>query len=272
MGISHWMARSAAALALVCASLAGHAEVFSDRCSGCTFQQQANVARQLVPPGAAPGSHEAYIVDYEAETLTRFHLMVVHEPWDGLSYTVATPAPVPAAVQQQFAIDVAALKAFVVMSEDITREVPDDLADSAFEYLGNSGSRNRVHFWISDSLGFLERTAVYFTGFVRILELDIQFVVPIRFADGSSVLIEFRGEVDGEMYWRAIDGSARDADGNTIHAPHATVNGFIGSYGDEGRAETMRQYLRFWFTHLQCDLIANGNETILRCRRVTVSR
>ncbi|MEM7451473.1 MAG: hypothetical protein AAF350_08535 [Pseudomonadota bacterium] len=272
MEISPWMARAAAAVVLALAGATSHAEVFSDRCNGCTAQQKANVARQLAPPNSLPGvPHQAYIVDYHAETLVRFNLMVVHESWDGLSYTVATPAPVPAAVQQQFAADVAALKAYVQVSEDISRNIPASVADSAFDYIGSSGVATRTHDWVTQSLGILERTAVYFSAFVRILQVDVQFVIPIRFPDGSTALIEFLGEVDGVMYWRAVEGQTRDADGNVIPAPNATLNGFIGVYPNEARSRRMRDYLRIWFTHLQCDLIANGNETILRCSRVTLT-
>lgn len=272
MEISHWMARATVAAVLAIAGTTSHAGVFSDRCNGCTAQQKANVARQLAPLGSLPGvPHQAYIVDYDAETIVRFNLMVVHEPWDGLSYTVATPAAVPAAVQQQFAIDIAALKATVQVSEDISRNIPASVADSAFDYVGNSGIATRTHAWVTDSLGFLERTSVYFSAFVRVLKIDVQFVIPIRFPDGSTALIEFLGEVNGVMYWRAVEGQTRDADGNVIPAPNASINGFIGVYPNESRSRRMQDYLRIWFTHLQCELIANGNETILRCSRVTLT-
>ncbi|MEO0347115.1 MAG: hypothetical protein AAF229_12755 [Pseudomonadota bacterium] len=272
MEISHWMARAAIAAVLALSSATSSAEVFSDRCNGCTAQQKANVARQLAPLSSLPGvPHQAYIIDYHAETLVRFNLMVVHEPWDGLSYTVATPAPVPAEIRQQFAVDIAALKAAVQASEDISRDIPASVAASAFDYVGNSGIATRTHAWVTQSLGILERTAVYFAGFVRILKVDVQFVIPIRFPDGSTALIKFLGEVDGVMYWRTVDGQTRDADGNEIPAPNATLNGFSGAYPNEARSRRMRDYLRIWFTHLQCKLIANGNETILRCTRVTLT-
>lgn len=272
MKTSHWLARAAIAAVLALLGATSHAEVFSDRCNGCTAQQKADVARQLAPPNSLPGvPHQAYIVDYHAETLVRFNLMVVHESWDGLSYTVATPAPVPATIQQQFAVDIAALKAYVQASEDISRDIPANVAASAFDYVGSSGIATRTHDWVSQSLDVLERTAVYFAGFVRILKLDVQLVIPIRFPDHSTALIEFLGEVDGVMYWRAVEGQTRDADGNVIPEPNNSLNGFIGVYPNEARSQRMRDYLRIWFTHLQCHLIANGNETILRCSRVTVT-
>ena len=202
MGLSHWTARGMALVALLAASATGHTEVFSDRCNSCTLQQKADVARQLAPQGGLPNTpHQAYIVDYDAETLTRFNLMVVHEPWDGLSYTVATVAPVPADIQQQFAIDIAALKAFAQTFEDITRAIPPGVTPSAFDYMADSGVRTRTHAWVSDSLGFLERGAVYFAGFVKILKITIRLVLKVRFSDGSTAHLEFLGEVDGTMWW-----------------------------------------------------------------------
>lgn len=272
MGLSHWMARGAALAALAVASTTGHAEVFSDACSGCTFQQKADIARQLLPPGTAPNTkHDAYIVDYDAETLTRFEVWNVAEYADNLYYTFASPAPVPALIQQQFAVDIAALKAFVLTQEDITYDIPASVAPTAFHYQADSGVRTRTHAWLSNSLTFLERLAVYQAGFVKILKVNIQLVLKVRFPDGSIAHLEFLGEVDGVMWWRAVPGMTLDAEGNTIAAPDATLDAFNGTYSSQYNAIQMYHYLSQWFTRLDCELIANGNETILRCTRRQVN-
>lgn len=268
MGISHWMVRGVAVAALAVASITGHAEVFSDVCNGCTPQQEADTAKQALPAGTPPNvEHDVYIVDYNAETLSRFRVWNVAEYWDNLFYTVAVPAPVPAHIQQQFAIDIAELKSFVQASEEITRDIPASVAASAFAYEEDSGVRTRTHAWISGSLSFFERLAVYNAGFIKILKVNIQLVLKVRFSDGSTAHLEFLGEVDGVMWWRAVPGMTQDPEGNDITSPSGTLNAFQGTYQSQYNARRMHRYLSQWFGGLECTLIPNGNETILRCHQ-----
>ena len=63
----------------------------------------------------------------------------------------------------------------------------------------------------------------------------------------------------------------KDVEGNDIAPPDATLDAFNGTYRSEYNAFQMYRYLSQFFTRLDCTLVANGNETILRCTHRRVS-
>ncbi|MEO0574421.1 MAG: hypothetical protein AAF004_03085 [Pseudomonadota bacterium] len=248
-----------------------------EACNGCTPYQKTQQAR-AVAPANANGEFDVFMMDYHAETLLKYRVTSFFEPWEGLNFTAVRSVPVPDYQAEQFALDLAQIKAVVESIEDV--EIPPDVIGTAYDIVFDPGSRQSVADYISHNLGFFDQftsTVLIPTVFVaNLIKVDVVYI-SVRFPDGSRAryqLVGLESDNANVLDFEYLEGSAREPDGNFIPEDDETAQSWQGRFTTPARAERMRHFIDHWFTggfkNYVCSSSANGNETIVTCRRIPI--
>ncbi len=263
-------------LVTMMASVAADAGEYWKTCNSCSGSQAQRAAFWAVPLETF-GRHDAYVADFDREIVRKYNVRWRYDPefrdWESSIWQVS----VESYIQHEFAQIVGVMKADVASLES-GRPVPGDVVGSAFDLVHNSVNQRRVAEYIVGSMSLWEAVGapmfVPLSIFRRIVDLNL--TVSVTFADGSTARFVLTG-VDGslgelEYVFEFVDGSARDADGNSIPGNVIEAAPFEGTFSSNVSAQRMANFIQTWYSSstgpvIQCTSTQVGNNIIVTCKR-----
>ena len=263
-------------LATVMASAAAEAGEYWKACNSCSGSQAQRAAFWAVPLETF-GRHDAYVLDFDRETVRKYNVRWRYDPefgdWESSVWRVS----VESYIQHEFAQVVSVMKADVA-SLEAGKLVPGSVVGSAFDLVHNSVNQRRVADFIIGNMSLWETIGAPFyvplSMFGRIVDLNL--TVSVTFADGSTARFVLTG-VDGSLselkyVFELVDGSARDADGNTIPRNVIEAAPFEGTFSTNVSAQRMVNFIQSWYSSstgpsIQCTSKQVGNNIIVTCKR-----
>lgn len=265
-------------LIVVAAAVATRAEAdeYWDSCNSCSDGQFERAALRAVPDSAL-GRHDAYVVDFDRETVRKY---VVLREFDGEFRTKESSAwrvSTESHIQYEFAQIVGAMKADAA-SIEAGKLIPADVASSAYELVHNSRAQQQVADYIIANMSIWESigTPVFIplTLFRKIVDLNL--VISVVFADGSTAEFVLTGVTGSlgtlEYVFELVDDSARDADGNLIPDSTSDAAPYDGEFSSEPNAQRMINFIETRYSVwmgpvIKCFSTQIGHNIIVTCKR-----
>jgi hypothetical protein len=263
---------------LIFAAMAASADAaeYWSSCNSCSEPQAQRAALRTVE-GAMIGRHDAYVVDFDRETVRKYSVWREYDPefraWESSLWALATEAH----VAHEFAQLVSAMKNDVAALES-GKDIPHDVVGSAYDLMHSSINRQRVASYIFSHMSFWESIGAPVFVPLSLLRkvVDLNLTISVIFADGSTAQFVLTG-VDGslgelEYVFELVDGSARDADGNMIPRSSVEAAPFEGTFSSTQAAQRMVNFIQAWYVVssgpvIQCSSKQVGNNIIVTCKR-----
>ncbi|MCO7223647.1 hypothetical protein [Pleionea sp. CnH1-48] len=192
-------------------------------CNFCSVSSHNYLAKQAVPRHV--NSMLVHVFDHGRKTLHSY--MVINERDIGPSImTFVAPIQTPAPIFDKYTDYVNALEYFEVLKNAID-VVPEHVASSAWDMVGDPAARQRVGDWFQSShsvYSALTSVINLATGLFGHPAITLTF----EFADGSTAKFKFQSiDSNNDMYYQLVPVQSRDADGNTLE--FSGSNNFGGS-------------------------------------------
>ena len=270
------MKRQVWTLILLAAAGSADAAEYWSSCNSCSESQAQREALRSVE-GATMGQQEVYVVDFSRETVRKYIVWREFDrefrDWDNSLWSVAAETH----VTYEFAQLVSAIKNDVASLES-GKQIPPDVAGSAYDIVHNSVDRQRVANYIFENMSLWESIGAPVFVPLSLLRkvVDLNLTISVIFADGSTAQFVLTG-VDGSLgdlryVFELVDGSTRDADGNVIPRNAVEAAPFEGRFGSERTAERMvnfieTRYAAFDLRTIKCSSTHSGNDIIVICER-----
>lgn len=251
------------------------AEVWAS-CNSCSEPQAQRAALRSVE-GAMVGRHDAYIADFDRESVRKYSVWREYDPefraWESSLRPVATESH----VAHEFAQVVSAMKADVAALEP-GKPVPADVVESAYDLVHNSVNRQRVANYVYRNMSMWETIGAPVFVPLSLLRkvVDLNLTISVSFADGSTAQFVLTG-IDGslgdlEYVFELVDGTARDADGNVIPRSAVEAAPFEGTFSSQITAQRMVNFIQAWYVAptgpvIQCSSKQVGNNIVVTCKR-----
>lgn len=192
-------------------------------CNNCTTSQQY---QQIAKYSSSFDTQYTYVMNYERGDLRKFRVIAIPPDFDYPGSIQVNQITATSAEQTAFS-DIAMLRQEFKNFFFINKNVPEDIADSAYDLVGSSYKQNQLNDYFSQQLGIYSwqgtglfdldssRLAIgaFAQIFGKITSIDIGIV--IYFKNGSTMNLKVDGVSFNGRFDFVVD-SAKDADGNNI--------------------------------------------------------
>ena len=263
---------------LVLTSGVANADEYWEACNACSLNQKKMVAKQAVPL-THKARHQVYVMDFATATLMKFSVFVFY---DGEVNRYVAPFPISQAVDPsvsgEFAAQVSAIKSAMATLRSGTK-IPETVIPSAYDVILSANAQRKLSAYVNDNLSIWQSIGLPVSVPLAALGklVDVNFVIPVKFADGSTLKVKLSG-VSGsigniEYLLTYVPGSARDADGNLIPDRAERAAPYVGEFGSEDAAMTMSHWITEWFGQIgtggvSCRMIqGGGSDVTVHCVR-----
>lgn len=203
-------------------------------CNGCTSTQYRQKALSVIPPTATYGVYDVYISDLLNENIKRYKVYLESDPAfpGGVSKFAVSVNP-EAYYLNLFSDYLKAYKDYKLAKGLSTTEWPDP-DTSAFDLRGGANTQleSSISSYIYDNANWLTKAAIYIDTAVLLVGklADITVVEIVEFADGSTIEMAIVGFYGGDIVFEYLEGTAKDANGNSIPDNQAAFNGYYGQF------------------------------------------
>ncbi len=234
-------------------------------------------ARQTAP-SQSNSRYVVYVMNIGNTIIRKYNIFSFFEPQDSLDFTAVHELVVEQDIYTEFLQLVQYVKD-VSMTMETSTNIPGDVVGSAFDIVHNSYNMNQVTIYLMNNLTFNQTMAALVNipaSIVLNVFGEVNFVMPVTFADGSTALFKQKGLTaiipNGLRFeFEYMTGSAKDADGNTIPENSGQAENFEGTFGSETAANTMTNYITSWYGaslgSWSCSSSFGGGKITVTCRK-----
>ena len=170
--------------------------------------------------------------------------------------------------------DAMGVKRSVTSFVDTSKDIPGDIADSAWKMPANSLAQNQVINYYRDNQTWNEMVGNYFGSLLSVFGtlVNVNLTITVKFADGSNADFALTGiDHEGKLRFKFLKGT--DKLGNTIGSKSSDLEGLFktdkSTFQLYNGAANRHNYI---ITGVSTSTIPNGSVTIIDCHMDTVTK